>query len=359
VVANVPIPANYGIHDTFVRDGIVFVCAWNTGVILYDVGNGIRGGTPARPTEISRIVIASHAGFTGARAHNAWWFHNPTNNEKRYLFVGQEGPGVIGSSSLGDVHVLDVSDLTAPTQVARYYMTGTAQPAGAHNFWMDEQAQVLYAAYYNGGVVALDVSGTLSGDLGSREIARIAPGGTETYTWGVQLVGTSLYALDMVSGFYQLERTGTAFTVRSGGGNVSDRFSSDLWVHGSAAYTGTWGNRGGRVGNMLKVWSLSAAGAPTLADSLVLADVGTVSDVQVSVDGKQLVLTAENGVGSGLYLYSLANPLQPSALSGAYVDTGLHTGTVADIAGRRYVFGAKNPPSPELIVYDVTALIPQ
>ena len=33
----------YGIHDTFVRDGLAFVFAWNTGVIIYDVGNGIRG----------------------------------------------------------------------------------------------------------------------------------------------------------------------------------------------------------------------------------------------------------------------------------------------------------------------------
>ena len=36
-------PADYGIHDTYVRDGLAFVFAWNTGVIIYDVGNGIRG----------------------------------------------------------------------------------------------------------------------------------------------------------------------------------------------------------------------------------------------------------------------------------------------------------------------------
>ena len=36
-----PIPPAYGIHDTYVRDGLAFVFAWNTGVIIYDVGNGI------------------------------------------------------------------------------------------------------------------------------------------------------------------------------------------------------------------------------------------------------------------------------------------------------------------------------
>jgi hypothetical protein len=30
-----------------VRDGIAFVSAWDQGLVLYDVGNGIRGGTPA------------------------------------------------------------------------------------------------------------------------------------------------------------------------------------------------------------------------------------------------------------------------------------------------------------------------
>ena len=97
----------------------------------------------------------------GGEVHNAWWFHNPVTNEKKYLFVGQEGPGVIGSSSSGDIHVVDVSNLANPVEVASYHLNG----AGTHNFWMDEPRQVLYAAYYNGGVVALDVSGTLSGSL--------------------------------------------------------------------------------------------------------------------------------------------------------------------------------------------------
>src|SRR5205814_10630505 len=103
----------------------------------------------------------------------SWWFHNPVSGENRYLFIGQEGSGVIGSKSSGDIHVVDVSDLAHPAEVAFFHLDG----AGTHNFWMDEQRQILYAAYYNAGVVALDVSGTLSGDLSSRLIAQIAPGG--------------------------------------------------------------------------------------------------------------------------------------------------------------------------------------
>lgn len=195
-----PIPPFYGIHDTFVRDGYAFVFAWDEGLYILDVGNGSHGGSPATP------MLVSHTGdhnapLFGGQSHNGWWFHNPNTGEKRYLFIGEEGPGVVGSSSSGDIHVVDVSDLANPVEVASYRLNG----AGAHNFWMDEPNQRLYAAFYNGGVVALDVSGVLSGNLASREIARIQPGGAgNTYVWGIMLSGGYLYVSDMVSGFWQL-----------------------------------------------------------------------------------------------------------------------------------------------------------
>ena len=98
--------------------------------------------------------------------------------------------------------MVDVSDLAHPAEVAFFHLNG----AGTHNFWVDEAKQVLYAAYYNAGVVALDVSGTLSGDLSGRLLSQIKPGGPgNTYTWGVQLANGSLYAIDMLSGLWQLK----------------------------------------------------------------------------------------------------------------------------------------------------------
>jgi hypothetical protein len=170
------------------------VFAWNEGLYIFDVGNGSHGGTPQAPVQISKT-----SGF-GGETHNGWWFWNP-NGERRYLFIGEEGPGSVGTSSSGDIHVVDVSNLAVPQEVAFYHLNG----AGVHNFWMDEAKQILYAAYYNGGVVALDVSGTLSGNLANREIARIQPGGAgATYVWGVMLYNNSLYVSDMISGFWQL-----------------------------------------------------------------------------------------------------------------------------------------------------------
>jgi hypothetical protein len=196
-----PILPDYGIHDTYVRDGLAFVFAWNQGVIIYDVGNGMRGGSPTAPVKISQFITAKNGGIS-PEVHNGWWFHNAVTGEKRYLFVGQEEVRLIGVSSFGDIHVLDVSDLAHPSEVAFFHLKG----AGTHNFWVDESRQVLYAAYYNAGVVALDISGTLSGDLSSRLLSQIRPGGSRnTFTWGVQLANGSLYAIDMLSGFWQLK----------------------------------------------------------------------------------------------------------------------------------------------------------
>ena len=201
LATTIPVPPNYGVHDSFVRDGLAFVFAWNTGVIIYDVGNGMRGGSPTSPVEVSRLVTAEISVSTPA-VHNGWWFHNPVTGERRYLFIGQEGPNFIGSESSGDIHVVDVSDLAHPREVASFHLKG----AGTHNFWMDEARQVLYAAYYNAGVIALDVSGTLSGDLSNRLLSQVLPGGTRnTFTWGVQLANGSLYAIDMLSGLWQLK----------------------------------------------------------------------------------------------------------------------------------------------------------
>jgi hypothetical protein len=350
LVTSLPIPEYYGIHDTFVRDGLAFVCAWDSGVIIFDVGNGISGGSPSNPKRVSKIVTG------GGEVHNAWWFHNPTG-EKKYLFVGQEGPGSIGSSSSGDIHVVDVSDLANPAEVGSFHMNG----AGTHNFWVDEIAQVLYAAYYNGGVVSIDISGTLPSDLSTRAIDTIAPGGAgNTFVWGVQLYNGSLYASDMLSGLWQLATNLGALSVAGGGNNEAARFSSDLWVANGYAYSGTWDHfqRTGLGGSLLKVWQLNGTGAPVAQDSILVSGVGAVSDVEVSDDGKLLMFSTENGPNSGFWFYSLADPAHPVFMAKYLVASGIHTASFARIGGKLYAFGAKNPSGAALIILDVTSLDP-
>lgn len=350
LVATVAIPPNYGIHDTYVRDGLAFVSAWNTGIMIFDVGNGMNGGTPAAP------VLVSTTATNGGASHSSWWFHNPVAHETRYLFVSQEGPGQLGVSSSGDLQVLDVSDLAHPQQVAFFHMDG----AGPHNLWMDEDAQRLYVAYYNAGVVSLDVSGALSGDLSTRGIDTLAPGGAkDTYAWGVQLVNGALYVTDMMSGLWQLSTVAGHLAAVSGGSNVPERWSSDFWLGAGHAYSGTWGfapRTADGFGNAVKVWSLDSTGALSIVDSVITREIATVSDVEVSADGKLLMFSAEGGPGSGFYFYSLADPSHPTFRARYLVASGVHTATFGYIGGRAYAFGAQDPPAPQLIILDVTSL---
>ncbi len=200
------------IHDVFVREGILFTALWNGGLTIWDIGGGGRGGSPANPVQIGNVQTA------GGRVHNVWWFHDPRTGAKRYAFVGEEAPGAggqFGTSSAGDVHVVDVSDLARPREVAFFTVPG----AGTHNFSMDEPNGILYAAYYNGGVRALDVRGDLgtcsndqkdaSGrcDLSKmgREVGRGLVDQAPVFVWGVHHVGTHLYASDMLNGLWKLD----------------------------------------------------------------------------------------------------------------------------------------------------------
>ncbi len=355
LVTSVPMPTGATFHhDTFVRDGLAFVCAWNKGVLIYDVGNGMKGGSPANPQLVSQLITSANNLAAGPSVHNAWWFHNPVTGQNKYLFIGQEGPGAIGTASSGDIHIVDVSDLNNPVEVGFIHIAG----AGVHNFWMDEANQILYAAYYNAGVVKIDVSGTLTGDMSSRIVAQVRPGGAgNTYIWGVMLSGGTLYATDMLSGFWALDPATLA--TRGGGNNVPERYGSDQWVHGTVAYSGGWGRRNGIAGNAVKIWNLGIdGGPPTLVDSIVIANVTTISDVAVTPDGKMLVVTAEGGGGNGLYVFSRANAFKPTLVGTFLVAQGLHTGEVAVINGRTYVFAARDPSQQQMDIFDITGLAP-
>ena len=155
-----------------------------------------------------------HVVTVGGEVHNIWWFRNPVTGSSRYAFVGEEAPGSLGASSAGDIHVVDVSDMSNPREVAFYHAPG----AGTHNFSMDEPREILYAAYYNGGVQAVDVRGDLSAcsaaqrsDDGRCDLERM--GRTlalglqqvgQPFVWGVQYTGSALYASDMINGLWKL-----------------------------------------------------------------------------------------------------------------------------------------------------------
>ena len=179
------------LHDVLVRDGLAFLSHWDAGLIILDVGHGIAGGSPQNPVEVSRLAIA------GGQTHNAWFW-----SAAGYVFVGEEDfdtPGVL--------HVVDMRDLFRPREVATFAVPGETP----HNFWLDEERGILYAAWYTAGVRAIDVSGELLGELEKqdREVAAAVYGSDAgcrsldgTCTWAPQLHEGLVHVSDLNTGLW-------------------------------------------------------------------------------------------------------------------------------------------------------------
>lgn len=170
-------------HDIYIRDGLAFLSHWNAGMIILDVGNGIRGGSPTNPVEVSRLLTGLNS------VHNIWYWP-----ARKLAFIGEERAG-------GRLQVIDLADLTQPRLIGFYEIVGGTP----HNFWMDEAAGLLYAAWYQHGVRVFDVNGTLQGNIAARELAFIVPPGPRpTSIWGPQLHRGVIYAADMNNGLWAL-----------------------------------------------------------------------------------------------------------------------------------------------------------
>ncbi len=96
-----------------------------------------------------------------------------------YVFVAEE------SNRPGVLHVVDVSDLSNPVEVATFRDSG----GNPHNFWLDEVRGILYVAWWRRGLKAIDVNGELLGQLDTqgRLVGSIAYGDFATRSWGAQL----------------------------------------------------------------------------------------------------------------------------------------------------------------------------
>ena len=195
------------LHDLQVVDGLVYLAYWRDGLVILDVGDGIKGGSPEHPKFVAQYKY-NHFELYGngwlAGTHSVFRYKN-------YLFVGDEVfPAVFNVNEKGRTpvrgvcHVMDVSDIQHPREVARYEVP----EGGVHNFWADND--MLYLGDYAGGGRIIDISGELRGDLYAqgREIARLwtgDPGGyvpNITWTWGAQPANGLIYFNDINSGIW-------------------------------------------------------------------------------------------------------------------------------------------------------------
>ena len=204
------------IHDVFVENGFLYTALWDDGISIFDIGGGNRGGSPNDPIEVGNIETQGYRPGSGSSVHNAVVYQEARSGSPRYLLIGEEVPVAFGTTSAGDIHVVDITNPADLREVAFYTVDG----AGTHNFSVDKTNGILYAAYYNAGVRALDVTGNLSAcapehkdatgrcDLGKagREVARGLDGRSEpVYVWGVFFDAGTLFASDMLNGLWKLD----------------------------------------------------------------------------------------------------------------------------------------------------------
>ena len=195
------------LHDVQVKDGLLYAGYWRDGLVILDVGHGIKGGSPEHPKLVSQLRFNYHEMYGPgwlAGAHAVFRYKN-------YVFVGDEVfPAVFDLASRdripvqGIMHVVDVSDIEHPVSVATY----SVPEGGAHNMWVEDD--IMYMGYYNGGARVVDVSGELRGELyrQGREIARLWTGDPKgcrpnlPFCWGAQPHKGLIYFNDMNSGIW-------------------------------------------------------------------------------------------------------------------------------------------------------------
>jgi hypothetical protein len=214
-------PSRYGggsLHDIDIKDGLAYLSNWNEGLIILDVGNGIKGGSPSNPQLVTQyrydlndlyrqVDAAGGPGFIRG-THTAW-------RHDDYVFIADEvfpagnvqgARDASASRAYGRLQVLDVSDLEKPRSVAWY----EPEFGGVHNVWV--AGDTLYLGAYNAGFRTFDITGELRGDLRAqqREMVHVnvadmgahQSGVNTAMTWGVVVRDGLAYVNDINSGLW-------------------------------------------------------------------------------------------------------------------------------------------------------------
>lgn len=206
------------LHDIDVKDGLAYLSYWNDGLVILDVGNGMKGGSPENPVLVSQLKYDLNTLYREVEAVGGPGFIRGTHTAWRagkYVFVGDEvfsakprpteGIGVVGlGRAYGRLHVVDVSDIAHPRVVAHY----EPKDGGTHNVWV--AGDTLYLGDYQGGLRVLDISGELRGDLlaQGREIAHVLTGDKQGFfpnapnAWGAIYRDGYIYVPDVNSGLW-------------------------------------------------------------------------------------------------------------------------------------------------------------
>jgi hypothetical protein len=212
-----PTPGAGGsLHDIDVQDGLAYLSNWNDGLIVLDVGNGVREGSPDNPQFVAQYRydlnemyrnVEADGGPGFIRGTHTAWRHNDYVFIADEVFPGQPQRGTRDASAgraYGNLQVIDVSDWENLRSVAWY----TPEDGGVHNIWVE--GDLLFMGAYDSGFRIFDVAGELRGDLRAqgREIAHLNTADMEgrvvnsAMTWGVVVRDGIAYVNDMHNGLW-------------------------------------------------------------------------------------------------------------------------------------------------------------
>ncbi len=214
----------HSIHDVWVVDGIAYSSNWTDGVHAVDVGglafnernmpiiqsnpllSRAGKGSTSNPTPISFKTDPT------GRNHAAFPFLSESTGDFFIIAGDEDFPNGVGatnnepSNPRGGFHFINFNDPDSPEETAIYQVP----EAGSHNLWV--KGDTLLAAFYQGGLRILDMSGELMGDLykQGREIAFFISANKEgrlpnsPMVWGAQPYKDLIFFTDMNSGLYAI-----------------------------------------------------------------------------------------------------------------------------------------------------------
>ncbi|MEX0906110.1 MAG: hypothetical protein WD604_09685 [Balneolaceae bacterium] len=203
----------HSVHDVWIDNGLAYSSNWSNGIVVADVGSNPQAdtpegaelglGSPSNPVELARYSYPS--GWN----HAAFPFKSESTGDF-YVIAGDEafpnGLYVEDRPTIpaGWIHFIKFNDWNSPEEVASYRVP----EAGTHNFWVE--GDILYIAYYNGGLRVVDISGELMGDLyeQGREIAHFSTVHHNGFVpnaamaWGPQPYKGHIFVSDWNSGLW-------------------------------------------------------------------------------------------------------------------------------------------------------------
>jgi hypothetical protein len=204
------------LHDIDVQNGLLYASYWNDGLVVLDVGAGIKGGSPNSPQFVSQFKYDLNALYRDVEAVGGPGFIRGTHTawrHKNYVFIADEvfpaaqvqgAKDAAAGRAYGRLQVIDVSDINQPKSVAYY----EPEFGGVHNVWV--AGDTLYMGAYNGGFRVFDISGEIRGDMRAqgREIGHLNTADMDgrvrntAMTWGVVVKNGLAYVNDMYNGLW-------------------------------------------------------------------------------------------------------------------------------------------------------------